>query len=223
MILRTGRAARRLGCSHVEDMHMAPDSKCPMNDGQVAGNAVLFDMTDRLWWPNRLDLSVLNQNAPQPDPLGAAFDYAAEFATLDLDAVKRDIVALMTHSQDWWPADYGHYGPLFIRMSWHGAGTYRTGDGRGGAGQGAQRFAPLNSWPDNANLDKARLLVWPIKRKYGRKLSWADLLVLTGTCAIEAMGLKTVGFGGGRIDIWEPQNDTFWGPERVWLGSDERY
>lgn len=202
---------------------MSVESKCPMSGGAVSGNAVLFDMTDRLWWPNRLDLAVLNQNAPQPTPLGDAFDYASEFATLDLAAVKRDIVALMTESQSWWPADYGHYGPLFIRMSWHGAGTYRIGDGRGGAGQGAQRFAPLNSWPDNANLDKARLLVWPIKQKYGRKLSWADLLVLTGTCAIEAMGLKTVGFGGGRIDIWEPQNDTYWGPERVWLGGDKRY
>jgi catalase-peroxidase len=200
---------------------MNVEAKCPMGN-TVRGNAVLFEMTNRLWWPNQLDISVLHQNPPAGDPMGKGFDYAKEFQTLDLAAVKRDIVALMTESQDWWPADFGHYGPLFIRMAWHAAGTYRIGDGRGGAGTGQQRFAPLNSWPDNANLDKARILLWPIKQKYGRKLSWADLLVLTGNCALESMGFQTAGFGGGRPDVWEPENDTYWGPEREWLG-DERY
>nr|WP_245620219.1 catalase/peroxidase HPI [Phenylobacterium immobile] len=193
-----------------------------MDGGRVVGAAKLFSMTNRLWWPHQLDLGVLHQNSPRADPMAADFDYAAEFKTLDLAAVKADIFALMTQSQAWWPADYGHYGPLFIRMAWHSAGTYRVGDGRGGAGAGTQRFAPLNSWPDNANLDKARMLLWPIKQKYGRKLSWADLLVLTGNCALESMGFQTVGFGGGRADVWEPQTDIFWGPEREWLG-DERY
>ncbi|WP_370643359.1 catalase/peroxidase HPI [Roseomonas cutis] len=188
----------------------------------MEGAAVLFEMTNRTWWPNQLDLSILHANPPALDPMGQGFDYAAEFRTLDLAAVKRDIIALMTVSQDWWPADFGHYGPLFIRMAWHSAGTYRIGDGRGGGGAGTQRFAPLNSWPDNANLDKARILLWPIKQKYGRKLSWADLLILTGNCALESMGLQTAGFGGGRADVWEPEAGISWGPEREWLG-DERY
>ncbi|GAA0968282.1 catalase/peroxidase HPI [Actinocorallia libanotica] len=177
--------------------------------------------TNRDWWPNQLDLQVLHQHRPRSSPLGEDFDYAEEFATLDLDALRQDIFDLMTASQDWWPADYGHYGPLFIRMSWHAAGTYRIEDGRGGGGTGAQRFAPLNSWPDNASLDKARRLLWPVKQKYGRKISWADLLIFTGNCAMESMGFKTFGFGFGREDIWEPE-EIFWGPEDTWLG-DERY
>ena len=178
-------------------------------------------MRIREWWPNQLDLSVLHRNPPAADPLGPDFDYAAEFATLDLEALRRDLTALMTDSQEWWPADYGHYGPLFIRMAWHSAGTYRISDGRGGAGSGTQRFAPLNSWPDNANLDKARRLLWPIKRKYGRKISWADLMILAGNCALESMGFATFGFGGGRLDAWEPE-DIDWGAEHTWL-ADERY
>jgi catalase-peroxidase len=174
------------------------------------------------WWPNQLNLRVLHQHSPVSDPMGPAFDYAAEFKTLDLDAVVADLHALMTDSQDWWPADYGHYGPFFIRMAWHSAGTYRTGDGRGGAGSGTQRFAPLNSWPDNGNLDKARRLLWPIKQKYGRKLSWADLMILAGNVALESMGFRTFGFGGGRVDVWEPEEDIYWGPEGKWL-ADERY
>ncbi|MGW6895875.1 catalase/peroxidase HPI [Streptomyces sp. NBC_01727] len=177
--------------------------------------------TNRDWWPNQLDLQVLHQHSPQSNPLDEDFDYAEEFATLDPDALKQDVFEVMTTSQDWWPADYGHYGPLFIRMSWHAAGTYRIADGRGGGGAGAQRFAPLNSWPDNASLDKARRLLWPIKQKYGRKISWADLLVFAGNCAMESMGFKTFGFGFGREDIWEPE-EIFWGPEDTWLG-DERY
>jgi len=174
------------------------------------------------WWPNQLNLKILHQNSAMSDPMGKAFDYAEEFKSLDLDALKKDIVALMTDSQDWWPADYGHYGPFFIRMSWHSAGTYRTHDGRGGASSGSQRFAPLNSWPDNVSLDKARALLWPVKQKYGKKISWADLLILAGNCALESMGFKTFGFGGGRVDIWEPEEDIYWGPETTWLG-DERY
>ncbi len=172
------------------------------------------------WWPDRLDLAVLHQNSKLADPMGQDFDYAAEFKTLDLDAVIKDLHALMTDSQSWWPADYGHYGPFFIRMAWHSAGTYRTYDGRGGAGMGTQRFAPLNSWPDNVSLDKARRLLWPIKQKYGKKISWADLMILTGNVALESMGFKTFGFGGGRADVWVPQEDIFWGSERTWLGSD---
>jgi catalase-peroxidase len=178
--------------------------------------------SNRDWWPNQLNLKMLHQNSELSDPMGADFDYAAEFKTLDLKAIKQDLYALMTDSQEWWPADFGHYGPFFIRMAWHSAGTYRTGDGRGGAGAGQLRFAPLNSWPDNTNLDKARRLLWPIKQKYGKKISWADLLVLTGNCALESMGFKTFGFGGGRADVWEPEEDVYWGGEGTWLG-DQRY
>jgi catalase-peroxidase len=196
---------------------MNAPSKCPFAHG-----ASHSAMANAAWWPNRLDLSVLAQHAPGVSPLPADFDYRAAFEALDLRAVKADIFALMTQSQDWWPADYGHYGPLFIRMAWHSAGTYRIHDGRGGAGTGNQRFAPLNSWPDNVNLDKARLLLWPIKQKYGRALSWADLMILAGNCALESMGLPTAGFGGGREDIWAPEIDIDWGPESAWL-ADERH
>ena len=175
----------------------------------------------RDWWPNQLNVSALHQNSSKSDPMGTEFDYAQEFKTLDLGAVKKDLVELMTSSQDWWPADYGHYGPLFIRMAWHSAGTYRISDGRGGAGSGLQRFAPLNSWPDNVNLDKARRLLWPVKAKYGRKISWADLMILAGNCALESMGFTTFGFAGGRADVWEPE-EVNWGQEAEWLG-DERY
>lgn len=179
-------------------------------------------MTNHEWWPNRLNLEVLHQNSPMSNPMGKDFNYAEEFKTIDLDELKQDIEKVMTTSQDWWPADYGHYGPFLIRMAWHSAGTYRAADGRGGAADGAQRFAPLNSWPDNANLDKARRLLWPIKQKYGRKLSWADLMVFSGNCALESMGFETMGFAGGREDVWQPQNDIYWGPESKWL-SDKRY
>ncbi|MGB5079041.1 MAG: catalase/peroxidase HPI [Sphingorhabdus sp.] len=201
---------------------MNAESKCPVNSGNMDGNAVLFEMTNRIWWPNQIDISILHQNSQLSNPMGSDFDYIAEFKKLDLSAVKADIFALMTDSQEWWPADYGHYGPLFIRMAWHSSGTYRVADGRGGGGSGTQRFAPLNSWPDNGNLDKARLLLWPIKQKYGRALSWGDLMILAGNCAIESMGGPTVGFGGGRVDVWEPELDINWGPEREWLG-DKRY
>jgi catalase-peroxidase len=188
----------------------------------VVGHTTRLARMNRDWWPNHLNLKVLYQNPPEGNPLGRAFNYAKEFESLDLDAVIQDLHALMRTSQDWWPADYGHYGPFFIRMAWHSAGTYRIADGRGGAGSGSQRFAPLNSWPDNANLDKARRLLWPIKQKYGRKLSWGDLLILTGNVALESMGFKTFGFAGGREDVWEPEEDIYWGPESTWLG-DERY
>jgi catalase-peroxidase len=195
---------------------MESESKCPFNHAAGGGT------TNRQWWPNQLDLRVLHQNGPLSDPMGAAFDYAAAFQSLDLPAVKKDLLALMTDSKDWWPADFGHYGPLFIRMAWHSAGTYRIGDGRGGAGAGQQRFAPLNSWPDNVNLDKARRLLWPIKQKYGRHISWADLMILAGNVALESMGFRTFGFGGGREDTWEPDESVYWGAETAWLG-DQRY
>ncbi len=197
----------------------ASASKCPvLHDAYTATGS----MANQHWWPNMLNLRVLNKNSPLIDPMGEEFDYAEEFESLDLNAVKADLAAIMTESQDWWPADFGHYGPLLIRMAWHDAGTYRIHDGRGGAGNGTQRFAPLNSWPDNANLDKARRLLWPVKQKYGRKISWADLMILAGNVALESMGFKTFGFGGGRKDVWEPEEDIYWGPEDTWLG-DERY
>ena len=204
----------------VQEENMNNESTCPFAGGaftQLGGS-----LPSEKWWPNQLNLRILNQNSRTANPLDESFDYAEEFKTLDLGGLKKDVIALMTDSQPWWPADYGHYGPMFIRMAWHGAGTYRVGDGRGGAGSGAQRFAPLNSWPDNVNLDKARRLLWPIKEKYGQKISWADLFVFTGNCALESMGFKTFGFGGGRVDIWEPEEDVNWGPETIWLG-DERY
>jgi len=200
---------------------MTSESKCPVMGGSLRNTAVGATANQR-WWPNQLNLKILHQNSSMSDPMDSDFNYAEEFKTLDLDSVKKDIFDLMTDSKDWWPADYGHYGPFFIRMAWHSAGTYRIGDGRGGAGAGTLRFAPLNSWPDNVNLDKARMLLSPIKQKYGRKLSWADLMILTGNCAIESMGLETFGFAGGREDVWEPAEDIYWGPEGEWL-ADERY
>jgi len=201
---------------------MSSESKCPFSGGLKTQTMAAGGQGNRNWWPNQLNLAILHQHSSKPNPMGETYDYAKEFKTLDLDAVIRDLHALMTDSQDWWPADWGHYGGLFIRMAWHSAGTYRIHDGRGGAGSGAQRFAPLNSWPDNGNLDKARRLLWPIKQKYGRKLSWADLMVLAGNVALESMGFKTFGFGGGRADIWEPEQDVFWGPETAWLATSDK-
>ena len=198
-------------------MSNATESKCPFNHAPGGGTS------NKDWWPNQLRLDLLHQHSSKSDPMGGDFNYAREFKSLDLAAVKKDLAALMTDSQDWWPADFGHYGPLFIRMAWHSAGTYRTGDGRGGGGRGQQRFAPLNSWPDNVSLDKARRLLWPIKQKYGRKISWADLMILAGNVALETMGFKTFGFGGGRQDVWEPDQDVYWGTEKTWLGGDKRY
>jgi catalase-peroxidase len=200
---------------------MSSEAKCPFSNGAIKHTSA-GAKGNRDWWPNQLNLGILHQNSSLSNPMEKEFDYAQEFKKLDLDAVVKDLHSVMTDSQDWWPADFGHYGPLFIRMAWHSAGTYRIHDGRGGAGRGAQRFAPLNSWPDNVNLDKARRLLWPIKQKYGRKISWADLMILAGNVALDSMGLKTFGFGGGRADIWEPDVDTDWGPETEWLG-DKRY
>jgi catalase-peroxidase len=196
---------------------MGTETKCPFNHAAGGGT------TNRDWWPNQLNLKILHQHSPLSTPADEGFNYAQAFKSLDFAALKRDLTALMTDSQDWWPADFGHYGPLFVRMAWHSAGTYRTGDGRGGAGSGQQRFAPLNSWPDNVSLDKARRLLWPIKQKYGNSISWADLIVLTGNVALESMGFKTFGFSGGRPDVWEPDEDVYWGSENKWLGGDVRY
>ena len=203
--------------SNTRRTHMSTESKCPFHHAAGGGTS------NRDWWPNQLKLELLHQHSSKSNPMSEDFNYAKEFNSLDLAAVKKDLAALMTDSQDWWPADFGHYGPLFIRMAWHSAGTYRTGDGRGGAGRGQQRFAPLNSWPDNVSLDKARRLLWPIKQKYGRTISWADLMILAGNVALETMGLKTFGFGGGREDVWEPDQDVYWGAEKTWLGGDVRY
>ncbi|MEM7812712.1 MAG: catalase/peroxidase HPI [Planctomycetota bacterium] len=209
------------GAASVATAQQEAAETCPVT-GMTAGSAASPAYANSDWWPEQIDVSILHQNAPSADPFGRDFDYAAEFRTLDLAAVKADLTELMTDSQDWWPADYGHYGPLFIRLAWHSAGTYRVTDGRGGASDGTIRFAPLNSWPDNTNLDKARRLLWPIKQKYGRKLSWADLIILSGNVALESMGFETFGFAGGRADVWEPQRDVFWGPETEWL-ADKRY
>src|SRR5215204_6260181 len=196
---------------------MSTEAKCPFNHTAGSGRS------NRDWWPNQLAVELLHQHSSKSDPMGEDFDYAKEFNSVDYQALKDDIAALMTDSQEWWPADFGHYGPLMIRMAWHSAGTYRIADGRGGGGRGQQRFAPLNSWPDNGNLDKARRLLWPVKQKYGRKISWADLMILAGNVALETMGFKTFGFGGGRVDTWEPDHDVYWGSETKGLGADVRY
>jgi catalase-peroxidase len=205
------------------NMSQKTEGKCPFSGGTTPKHAAGGGTTNKDWWPNQLRVDLLNQHSSKSNPLDEGFDYAKAFKSLDLQAVKQDLRALMTDSQDWWPADFGHYGPLFVRMAWHSAGTYRTGDGRGGAGRGQQRFAPLNSWPDNVSLDKARRLLWPIKQKYGQSISWADLLILTGNVALESMGFRTFGFAGGREDTWEPDQDVYWGTEKVWLGGDARY
>ncbi|MBL4642485.1 MAG: catalase-peroxidase, partial [Flavobacteriaceae bacterium] len=197
-------------------------AKCPFMGG-VQQETAGAGTRNRDWWPNELKLNILRQNATKSDPMNKGFDYSTAFNSINYSELKKDVIDLMTDSQDWWPADYGHYGGFMIRMAWHSAGTYRVGDGRGGAGSGTQRFAPLNSWPDNGNLDKARLLLWPIKKKYGTKISWADLMILAGNCALESMGFETFGFAGGREDVWEPEQDIYWGSESEWLGNDERY
>jgi catalase-peroxidase len=221
--LAAQQVPRKTPTTQTAEEKMDGNSQCPVMGGLVPNrHTAAGSLSNRDWWPNQLNLQILHQNSPRGNPLGPEFDYATEFQQLDLEAVKADLRELMTTSQDWWPADYGHYGPLFIRMAWHSAGTYRVTDGRGGAGYGTQRFAPLNSWPDNANLDKARRLLWPIKQKYGQRISWADLMVLTGNVALESMGFQTFGFAGGREDVWEPQEDIYWGPESEWLG-DRRY
>ncbi len=200
---------------------MSGEGRCPVT-GKSRGSLAGGGTANRDWWPQQLNLRLLHQHPVNANPMGEGFDYATAFKNLDLQAVKDDLYALMTDSQPWWPADYGHYGGLFIRMAWHSAGTYRTADGRGGGGTGSQRFAPLNSWPDNVNLDKARRLLWPIKQKYGRKISWADLMILAGNCALESMGVKTFGFAGGRVDIWEPEEDIYWGREKEWLATSDK-
>ncbi len=200
---------------------MNDEQKCPFA-GMRGAKTTVGTRSNRDWWPNQLNLNILHQHAPASNPMDAGFDYAEEFKKLDFAALKKDLYALMTNSQDWWPADWGHYGGLFIRMAWHSAGTYRTADGRGGGGTGNQRFAPVNSWPDNGNLDKARRLLWPIKQKYGNKISWADLMILAGNCALESMGFKTFGFGGGRADIYQPEEDIYWGAEKEWLATSDK-
>ena len=205
---------------------VASEAKCPVNHGAIAESPVSKPSgprTNRDWWPNHLRLELLHAHSQLSDPMGAEFDYATEFKSINYEGLKKDLAFVMTDSQDWWPADFGHYGPLFIRMAWHSAGTYRTYDGRGGGGRGQQRFAPLNSWPDNVNLDRARRLLWPVKQKYGKKISWADLMILAGNVALETMGFKTFGFGGGRPDVWEPDHDVDFGAEAAWMGTDKRY